>query len=70
MMEQIKHIWQPGAGGLTVGQEKTKTRVSIVTFDTDAQVVAELGDFTSNDDLINALSSINQTTAQTVDGSK
>uniref|UniRef100_A0A914VG73 Uncharacterized protein n=1 Tax=Plectus sambesii TaxID=2011161 RepID=A0A914VG73_9BILA len=69
MMSQIQEIWQPGQGGPTVGQGQKQTRVAVVTFDTGTKVVANLNQFNSNADLINALKAVRQTSAHTVDGS-
>uniref|UniRef100_A0A914W8I6 VWFA domain-containing protein n=1 Tax=Plectus sambesii TaxID=2011161 RepID=A0A914W8I6_9BILA len=69
MISQIQEIWQPGQGGPTVGQGPKQTRVAVVTFDTQANVVANLNQFNSNADLISNLQAIRQTSAQIVDGS-
>uniref|UniRef100_A0A914VHT8 C-type LECtin n=1 Tax=Plectus sambesii TaxID=2011161 RepID=A0A914VHT8_9BILA len=68
MMSQIQEIWQPGSGGPTVGQGQKQTRVAVVTFDTQAYVVANLNQFNSNADLISKLQAVRQTSAHTVDG--
>uniref|UniRef100_A0A914WH29 C-type LECtin n=1 Tax=Plectus sambesii TaxID=2011161 RepID=A0A914WH29_9BILA len=69
MMSQIQEIWQPGSGGPTVGQGQKQTRVAVVTFDTQAKVVASLNQSHSNADLISALQGVRQTSDSTVDGS-
>uniref|UniRef100_A0A914VI28 Uncharacterized protein n=1 Tax=Plectus sambesii TaxID=2011161 RepID=A0A914VI28_9BILA len=69
MISQIQEIWQPGSGGPTVGQGQVQTRVAVVTFDTQARVVANLNQLNSNAELISTLKAVGQTSAQTVDGS-
>uniref|UniRef100_A0A914W790 Uncharacterized protein n=1 Tax=Plectus sambesii TaxID=2011161 RepID=A0A914W790_9BILA len=69
MIAQIDEIWKVGSGGPTVGQAKAKTRVAVVTFDTQARIVADFDKQNSNTDLTNVLKGIRQTTSLTVDGS-
>uniref|UniRef100_A0A914V3T2 C-type lectin domain-containing protein n=1 Tax=Plectus sambesii TaxID=2011161 RepID=A0A914V3T2_9BILA len=57
----------PDEGGPIVGQGQKQTRVAVVTFDIQANAVANLNQFHSNADLISNLQGIRQTSAQTVD---
>uniref|UniRef100_A0A914VC95 C-type lectin domain-containing protein n=1 Tax=Plectus sambesii TaxID=2011161 RepID=A0A914VC95_9BILA len=59
----------PDEGGPIVGQGQKQTRVAVVAFDIQANVVANLNQFHSNADLISTLKTVRQTSAQTVDGS-
>ena len=70
MIAQILEIWAPGSGGPIVSQATARTRVGIVTFDMNANIIAALDKINSNVELIIALRGLNQTTSTTVDGSK